>query len=164
MKDRGVRVRTILIKFSVQLLTEYSQVMLSRNVGAVMRLSCRGKATQVNPETQRVVNQLSVLSASKKQPKVLKLCREDLIKHQTITNAWRLFKRKNFERRQAQLEKQYESIKTAMTELKEVSPELFEAANKKEPVRFPVDLRIPTDYPPNKPWQTYYTKPGSLEK
>lgn len=135
--------------------------MLSRNLGAFSRAAVRSKVTTVSPETQRVVNQLSVLSASKKQPKVLRLCKEDLIKHQTITNAWKVFKRKNEEKRHEQLVKQYESIKTAMNELKDVSPELFEAANKKEPVRFPVDMRIPTEYPPNKPWVSYYSKPES---
>ncbi|PSK39714.1 hypothetical protein C7M61_001519 [Candidozyma pseudohaemuli] len=135
--------------------------MLTRNIGSISRHAVRNKVTTVSPETQRVVNQLSVLSASKKQPKVLRLCKEDLIKHQTITNAWKLFKRKNEEKRHRQLVKQYESIKTAMNELKEVSPELFEAANKKESVRFPVDMRIPTDYPPNKPWVSYYSKPES---
>ncbi|KAF3985300.1 hypothetical protein FT663_01090 [Candidozyma haemuli var. vulneris] len=133
--------------------------MFSSNARVASRTFVRSKVTTVSPDTQKVVNQLSVLSASKKQPKVLKLCQEDLVKHQTITNAWRLFKRKNNEKRHQQLAKQYESIKTAMSELKEVSPELFEIANKKEPVRFPVDFRIPTDYPPNKPWVTYYSKP-----
>lgn len=137
--------------------------MISRNIRAVNRTFIRCKVTDISPETQKVVNQLSVLSASKKQPKVLKLCKEDFIKHQTINNAWRLFKRKNSEKRHEQLVKQYESIKNAMNELKEVSPQLFEAANKKEPVRFPVDMRIPTDYPPNKSWATYYSKPGNQE-
>ena len=38
-------------------------------------------ANQLNASTQKIVNQLSVLSASRKQPQLLKLCNEDLIKH-----------------------------------------------------------------------------------
>lgn len=48
----------------------------------------RGKRTKskggLNPQAQRIITQLSVMSASRKQPKLLKLSREDLIKHDMI--------------------------------------------------------------------------------
>lgn len=139
--------------------------MLSRSsvssVAQVSRIFVRGKKTTgVSPSTQKVVNQLSALSASKKQPKLLKLCAEDLIKHKTITNAWKVFSRKQDEKHALQLEKQFDSIKNAMDELKELSPELYQAANAPEHMkRFPLDMRVPTDYPANQPWVYSYEKP-----
>lgn len=128
------------------------------NLAAVARTFARGKKIQNkkqgvnNASTQKVVNQLSALSATKKQPKLLKLCPEDLIKHKTITNAWNVFQRKQRTKEAEILAKQYESIKDAMTELKELSPELFEAALKKERKFFPLEYRVPVDYPPRNPW------------
>lgn len=121
---------------------------------AVARTFSRGKQqSALNASTQKVVNQLSALSASRKQPKLLRLCNEDLVKHKTITNAWKVYTRQQHAKRADQLQKQYQSIKTAMTELKELSPELFDAASKPEKKkRFPLEMRVPTDYPPNKPW------------
>ncbi|QFZ28658.1 putative 54S ribosomal protein [Clavispora lusitaniae] len=125
----------------------------------ISKVFIRGKKKSVvNPSTQKVVNQLSALSASRKQPKLLKLCPEDLIKHKTITNAWKLFSRKQEEKRVTQLKQQFESIRTAMDELKETSPELYAEANKKEQKRFPLELRVPTDYPANEPWVYNYSK------
>lgn len=116
------------------------------------------KKSVVNPSTQKVVNQLSAISASRKQPKLLKLSAEDLIKHKTITNAWNLFQKRKDGKRLQQLEQQYNSIRTAMDELKELSPELYVAANVKERKRFPLELRLPTEYPANSPWVYNYKK------
>lgn len=132
---------------------------IGRTAASLSKTFIRGKKKSVvNPSTQKVVNQLSAISASRKQPKLLKLCPEDLIKHKTITNAWRVFTRKQEDKREAQLAKQYESISNAMEELKEVSPELYAEANKKERMRFPLELRVPTDFPANKPWVYNYSK------
>lgn len=121
---------------------------------ALSKTFVRGKKSSVvNASTQKVVNQLSALSASRKQPKLLNLCKEDLIKHKTITNAWKVFSRKKEEKRVAQLEQQFQSISNAMEELKQLSPELYEAANAKDPKkRFPMELKVPTDYPAHSPW------------
>lgn len=132
---------------------------LGRTAASLSKTFVRGKKKSVvNPSTQKVVNQLSAISASRKQPKLLKLCPEDLIKHKTITNAWKVFTRKQEDKRQTQLVKQFESIRTAMEELKEISPELYAEANKKERMRFPLELRVPTDYPANLPWVYNYSK------
>ncbi|RCK63007.1 54S ribosomal protein L28, mitochondrial [Candida viswanathii] len=120
--------------------------------------------TGVNDATQKVVNQLSVLSASRKQPKLLRLCNEDIVKHKTIMNAWKLVNRRRVTKRMDQLTKQYESIKNAMDDLKATSPALFKAANTHDEKRFdkfPIEMRIPTDYPPTKPW-IYHFVPGSI--
>lgn len=134
--------------------------MLSKsfsNAGAVGRTFVRGKqSAAVNSSTQKVVNQLSALSASRKQPKILKLCAEDLIKHKSIINAWKVFQRQQSEKRYEQLEKQYHSIENAMNELKEVSPELYEAATAKDHRKFPMELKVPTDYPAHQPWVYNY--------
>lgn len=124
----------------------------------IARTFVRGKKKQaMTLSTQKVANQLSALSANKKQPKLLKLCNEDLIKHRTITNAWKLYQQKVQTKRSSQLQKQYESIKSAMDDLKETSPQLFEHANtKEEGKRFPLEMRVPTDFPANLPWVYNY--------
>ncbi|CAL1194160.1 unnamed protein product [Candida parapsilosis] len=116
-------------------------------------------ANQLNASTQKIVNQLSVLSASRKQPQLLKLCNEDLIKHRTIMNAWKLIQRKK-QQKQHQLDLQYKSIRNAMEDLKSTSPALFEMANAKSKLKFttfPIEMRVPTDYPPTKPWVHAYS-------
>lgn len=130
------------------------------NQGNIFKTFIRGKRkAAVSPSTQRVVNQLSALSASRKQPKLIKLTTEDLIKHRTIQNAWKLFTRKQETKRSQQLEKQYESMKNAMEGLKALSPSLYKATNKAEVKNFyPLDMRVPTDYPPNQPWVYNYSK------
>lgn len=134
------------------------------NLTAVARSFVRGKKVQNkrqgvnNPSTQKVVHQLSALSATKKQPKLIRLCPEDLIKHKTITNAWKIFQRKQQEKEEEVLAKQYNSIRNAMEELKQVSPELFEAAQKKERKFFPLEYRIPVDYPPRNVWNHHFKK------
>lgn len=131
---------------------------ISRSAAAIQREFIRGKRTStLTASTQKVVNQLSALSASKKQPKLLNLCSEDLIKHRTITNAWHLYQRKKENKRKEQLQKQYESIYTAMEDLKQESPQLYETANAPEPAkRYPIEMRIPTEYPPTIPWIAKY--------
>lgn len=129
------------------------------NANGLSKIFIRGKKKSVvNPSTQKVVNQLSALSASRKQPKLLKLSSDDLIKHKTITNAWNLFQRKKTDKRHDQLVQQYNSIREAMEELKQISPELYEAASAKERKRFPLELRVPTKYPANSPWVYNFKK------
>lgn len=119
----------------------------------------RGKRTKrtvtVSAGTQRIITQLSVISARKKVPRVLKLSNEDLIRHDTVQRAWTLFQREKRQQQDEQLSKQYDSIINALEDLKAVAPELYAVANKKEKgKRFPLEARIPVDYPPNKIW--YY--------
>lgn len=134
----------------------------TKNISAsspLLRIFIRGKKkTTLSPSTQKIVNQLSALSASRKQPKLINLCNEDLIKHQTITNAWKVYQRKKQQKKTEQLRKQYESIYNAMEDLKVSSPELFEVANIAEPnKRFPLEMRVPSEYPANKPWIYNYS-------
>ncbi|CAI4059361.1 hypothetical protein SKDZ_04G6540 [Saccharomyces kudriavzevii ZP591] len=113
----------------------------------------------LSPLTQRVVTQLSVMSASRKQPKLLKLSREDLIKHQTIERCWSLYQQQQRDRRNTQLELQFKSIQGAMSLLQELSPLLFEAANASEKgKRFPMEMKVPTDFPPDTPWHYHFRK------
>ncbi|EJS42165.1 mrpl28p [Saccharomyces arboricola H-6] len=113
----------------------------------------------LSPLAQRVVTQLSVMSASRKQPKLLKLSREDLIKHQTIEKCWSIYQQQQRERRNTQLELQYKSMQGAMSLLHELSPRLFEAANVSERgKRFPMEMKVPTDFPPDTPWHYHFRK------
>ncbi|EHN02865.1 Mrpl28p [Saccharomyces cerevisiae x Saccharomyces kudriavzevii VIN7] len=99
------------------------------------------------------------MSASRKQPKLLKLSREDLIKHQTIERCWSLYQQQQRDRRNTQLELQFKSIQGAMSLLQELSPLLFEAANASEKgKRFPMEMKVPTDFPPDTPWHYHFRK------
>ncbi|QLQ78353.1 hypothetical protein HG537_0A06000 [Torulaspora globosa] len=111
------------------------------------------------PAAQRVVTQLSVMSASRKQPKLLKLSREDLIKHQTIQRCWSTYQADLRAKRNEQLKLQYKSIHKAMETLETLNPELFQAANAPEHAkRFPMELKVPTEFPPRKIWHYDYKK------
>lgn len=135
----------------------------NKTVSQPMITFTRGKRTKskgsLNPLAQRVVTQLSVLSASRKQPKLLKLSREDLVKHQVIQNCWSMYQKDLREKRNEQLKLQYKSTANAMSLLEQIDAELFAEANKKEDgKRFPLELRVPTEYPPNKVWYYNYKK------
>lgn len=111
------------------------------------------------PAAQRVVTQLSVMSASRKQPKLLKLSREDLIKHQTIQRCWSTYQAELRAKRNEQLKLQYKSAEKAMDLLQELDPELYAAANAPETgKRFPLELKVPTEFPPTKIWYAEYKK------
>ncbi|CAH01720.1 mitochondrial 54S ribosomal protein mL40 [Kluyveromyces lactis] len=123
----------------------------------------RGKRTKskggLNPQAQRIITQLSVMSASRKQPKLLKLSREDLIKHDMIQACWAQYQRELREKRTNLLKLQYENIEEAMNLLEQVDPELYEMANAEESgKRVPLELRVPTQYPPNNVWYYDYKK------
>lgn len=130
----------------------------------------RGKRTKAGAPAgaaalQRVVTQLSVLSASRKQPKRLKLAKEDLIKHQTVERAWRLFQARRASARAHQLRSQHDAIAEAMRTLRELDPALYSrtcAAARDIPARdalFPLDLKTPTDFPPRTLWHYKFTRP-----
>ncbi|SCV03533.1 LAME_0H11188g1_1 [Lachancea meyersii CBS 8951] len=121
----------------------------------------RGKRTKskggLSPVLQRAVTQLSVMSAGRKQPKMLKLSREDFIKHQTIQNCWAMYQRELRDKRKEQLRMQYKSIEQAMQQLQQLDPELFDAANASEAgKRFPLEMKVPTEFPPNQVWHYNY--------
>ncbi|QEU59683.1 Mrpl28 [Kluyveromyces lactis] len=123
----------------------------------------RGKRTKskggLNPQAQRIITQLSVMSASRKQPKLLKLSREDLIKHDMIQACWAQYQRELREKRTNLLKLQYENIEEAMNLLEQVDPELYEMANAEETgKRVPLELRVPTQFPPNNVWYYDYKK------
>ncbi|KAI0783356.1 hypothetical protein C8Q75DRAFT_783784 [Abortiporus biennis] len=101
--------------------------------------------------------------------------------HETIERAWFLHLRHIRRAREAELKRKFDSMQRAMTTLHEISPELWEAANKVEDPRvrsekeletyktlkgaarkafdsrirglFPRELRIPTDTPPRDGWK-----------
>ena len=63
----------------------------SMMAGTISSQFTRGKRTKskltMSQGTQRVVGQLSVMSAARKQPLRLKLTNEDLVRHQVVHNA-----------------------------------------------------------------------------
>lgn len=104
--------------------------------------------------TKRIINQLSVLSLKKKLPELIKLCKEDYIKHITIKNAWKIYKEKMDLKRKNDLKQQYESIKNSMDVLKKIRPKLFQMANKRDPEElYSLEIRVPSDFPPEKPFK-----------
>ncbi|KAH3686224.1 hypothetical protein WICPIJ_002802 [Wickerhamomyces pijperi] len=125
--------------------------------------SKNSRVATVSAATQRIITGLSVLSGRKKYPRILKLSNEDLIRHDTIQAAWAQYQRDIRTDRQSVLDKQYDSIINAMEDLKITNMELFKIANKKEKgKRFPLDARIPVDFPPNKVW--HYEVKAPAEK
>ncbi|RLV94037.1 54S ribosomal protein L28 mitochondrial [Spathaspora sp. JA1] len=137
----------------------FKSLVKPKSVVSTVLTFTRGKRiAAINPATERIVQQLSVLAAGRKQPKLLNLSNEDIIKHRTIMNAWKVFSSGKKRAEQTQLAQQYESICNAMNDLKETSPKLFNLANKKDKKsRFPLEMRFPTEYPPNRPWVYNYT-------
>lgn len=128
------------------------------NIVRTKRTKAKG-GSSITPQTQRIITQLSVLSARKKVPKLLKLSREDLIKHQTIETAWSTYRDIEKTKRQKSLKLQYNKINEAMTLLAKVNPVLYRQANVNESGKiFPMELRVPTNYPPKKIWYHDYKK------
>lgn len=125
----------------------------------------RGKRTKpgtASQGTQRVVTQLSVLSASRKQPKVLKLLKEDLVRHQVVSHAWSLIQKQKRESLAQRLDKQFEGMKQAMADLEEVNSYLFRSSNTSgQGRRFSLEMRVPTEYPPNEVWNYKFEKEES---
>ncbi|CAL1694260.1 unnamed protein product [Somion occarium] len=104
--------------------------------------------------------------------------------HETIERAWFLHQRHARRRRQAEAEKKFQCMWNAMEKLRELSPRLYEEANKGEDPRarspaeteiwkslkkserrafdsrirglFPRELRPPTDTPPTGGWNYDY--------
>lgn len=112
----------------------------------------RSKAS-TSAGTKRIINQLSAMSASKKQPRVLKLCKEDLVRHQVVSKAWALYQKEKRDALNNKLESQYHKIKNAMDDLKDTNADLYAGSNAKEVgKRFSLELRAPTDFPPTEVW------------
>lgn len=132
----------------------FASRLTTANINAIRcSQQLRFKSVSINPQTERVINQLSVLSAGRKQPRLLKLCNEDYVKHRTVMRAWSLYRNQKIRQHQESLKKQYESMEEAAVELKKLSPELYEIANQHQyGKRFPLELRVPTEYPPRQIW------------
>ena len=90
-----------------------------------------------------------VFSVLAKQPRRLKLCMEDLIRHNVATRARTLFNKEKREQEAAQLEAQYNKIVEACEELENTDPFLaYEGTKKRKGNRFTPELRVPTETPP----------------
>lgn len=139
-----------------ELLKSVGQWTTRQTRSSAPRTFSRGVRTArkgLQPGAQRLINQLSVFSARKKQPRRLKLCLEDQIRHKTVHAAWRLFQRDRRLAREQLLKDQYNHMKQACDQLEAVSPYLAHNATKRElGKRFAPEMRIPTETPPNKPW------------
>lgn len=121
-------------------------------------ITTRGKRTKKNAaqaaNVQRIVTQLSVFSARKKQPRQIKLCLEDLLRHNATTRAWAIYQSQIREKHEAQLQAQYNKIVDACQDLESTEPFLaFEAIKRERGKRFTPEIRVPTETPPNTIWQ-----------
>ncbi|GME70027.1 unnamed protein product [[Candida] boidinii] len=150
--------------FSARTISQVTRLPVSKQQATLQFV--RGKRTKgVDPAVQRIITQLSVMSAARKQPKMLKLCNEDYVKHQTISKAWSLIRKEKKARNSELLSKQLDSIKIANEDLKNISPKLFESANQTEwGKRFPLELRVPTEFPPRQLWYYDYVPTVNQEK
>ncbi|ODV91110.1 hypothetical protein CANCADRAFT_23983 [Tortispora caseinolytica NRRL Y-17796] len=134
--------------------------------GPVRQKSARsGSRGGTNQADQRILAQLYALSAHRKLPKVLKYSPEDLVKHNVIHRAWMFYKSEQRRERENALKVQYECMKEACDDLEQVSPELFKkATTRPRTVRFPREIRIPTDTPPNVPWDSSWKRSSENKK
>ncbi|KAG0681900.1 39S ribosomal protein L28, mitochondrial [Pichia californica] len=126
---------------------------ITAHVKPTQQLRYKRDKAGLNPQLERIVNQLSVMSAARKQPRLLKLCDEDYIKHRTVMKAWSLYRKNKIEHNESLLEKQYQSMNEAAAELQSINPKLYEIANEHQfGKRFPLEIRTPTDFPPRQIW------------
>lgn len=137
------------------------QAVVRPHISAAQPTLVRGKrTTKLAPGASRVINMVSVISARKKQPRRLKMCKEDQVRHQMIMAAWKLHLRDEKAERTNKLKAQYEKITEACDELQKLDPALYEAATAREKgKRFSPEMRIPTDTPPRQPWQFDWSPP-----
>lgn len=113
----------------------------------------RFRSEGLNPQQERIVTQLSVISAGRKQPRILKLCNEDYVKHRTVMKAWSLIRKNKKEQNEEKLRSQYQLMEEAANELKAISSPLYAIANEHQyGKRFPLEMRVPTEYPPRQIW------------
>jgi len=90
---------------------------------------------------------------AKHTPRPLKFGTMRMLRHWTIHRAWQLFQRSERMARERELERQYNKIRDACEELARTDGRLYRVAvAKKEVGTFPIELRIPTDTPPEKGW------------
>lgn len=87
-------------------------------------------------------------------PAKLDFTEEEAIRHDTIHRAWQLHLRYQRERREMELERQYNKMKDACTDLETHDPRLFKAAMTKDKSQsgFPIEMRSMTDTPPKNGW------------
>lgn len=152
MKRQGLRI------FQSELLLSNTTIRQNEVIPCFNSLTfTRGKRTGrkgLQPGAQRLINMLSVFSARKKQPRRIKLCIEDLVRHNTVQAAWRIYMRDKKLERTRLLKGQYELMQEACEELEKVSGYLaFEATKREKSKRFTPELRIPSETPPTVPWQ-----------
>lgn len=141
----------------------FTRTGLTQTLKISQQIRC--KSVVFNPQQEKIVNQLSVMSAGRKQPRLLKLCDEDYIKHRTVMKAWSVIRKAKKEKNIEMLRKQYESMEHASEELQKLSPALYEISNQHQfGKRFPLELRVPTEYPPRQIWFYDYFPKASATK
>lgn len=101
---------------------------------------------------------LRILYESPVQPSI-EFSEEELEKHEVIHRAWQLHERKKREKLNETLEKQYNKMKRACSELERTDKRLFRAAMLKKRYYFPVEMRTPTETPPSQIWKYDWTMP-----
>ena len=85
------------------------------------------------------------------------LNKEDYLKHRIIERYRTLYLNKQHLARQEQLENQYASMKEAMDTMKTLYPDLYLLSKDNDKnKRYPVEYRVPTEYPPTKVWEYNY--------
>lgn len=122
---------------------------------SVRHASSKKKATYKDPRSEMIYKVLF----ENKAPPSLQLSPDELIRHDTIHRAWQLLQLKGREQRQVELEKQYNKMREACNELEKADKRLFQAAmTKPKTLRYPVEMRVPTDTPPAKSWSESFAK------
>lgn len=127
-------------------------------------IQSRGKRTRaagdLDPAARKLINQISAMSPKRMAPSKLELCDEDLIRHRVVQVAWREERLREKLAREAQHKEQYQLLQDTCEELRQVDGFLFNAAVKRvKGNKFPIDMRVPTETPPNKIWDSEWKAP-----
>lgn len=86
-------------------------------------------------------------------PRPLRFGTMRMLRHWAIHRAWQIHKRNTRKERELELERQYNKIRDACTELQNTDLRLFRIAISKKGVGVPpIEIRIPTDTPPKNGW------------
>ncbi|BFZ60037.1 hypothetical protein YB2330_001059 [Saitoella coloradoensis] len=118
------------------------------------------KVTAKDPRDPRadIIKRVLESPAEKEQ---LNLTTQEKIMHNTIHRAWQLHLRQQREKQDKALMSQYNKMREACEQLKQGHPTLYAKAMPKERAkRYPVELRIPTETPGEKPWDYTWTRPA----
>lgn len=131
---------------------------ITASTARLVRTKRTKAAGDLDPGARKLINQISAMSPKRMAPKKLELSQEDLIRHRVVQVAWREERLQQKLAREQLLKQQYEMLQQTCEELRQVDGFLFNAAVLRvRGNKFPIEMRVPTETPPNKIWEDGWT-------